>query len=171
MAKLPPPPWFDPKTGIPTQAFYEWAKRFQSDQESTNITGGARIREAEIAAAEAAAAAAAAAQAAADLAAASPFSAAASPTTASGSRLGAGSVTTNSVTLIPTGGTGPYTYAHAYVSGDATLTTNSPTSAASTFTGGVTAGVTKDAVYRGTITDSLAATATVTYPVTISENS
>ena len=71
--------------------------------------------------------------------------------------------------LIPTGGTGPYTYAHAYVSGDS-IPADTPLVAATTFTGGVTTGQTKSAVWRGTITDSLAATASVTYPVNISEN-
>jgi hypothetical protein len=77
--------------------------------------------------------------------------------TASGTRSGPGSVTTNSVTVTPSGGTGPYTYAWANVEGDA-ATVNSPTAATTTFTHTLTLGVpSKSGQYECTVTDSLAA--------------
>ena len=78
--------------------------------------------------------------------------------TASGERAGPGSVTTNSVTVTPSGGTGPYTYAWANVEGD-TATVNSPTSATTTFTHTLTlVSPTKSGQYECTVTDAAAAT-------------
>jgi len=77
-----------------------------------------------------------------------------------GTRVGAGSVTTALVTVTASGGTGPYTYAWANVSGD-TFTPTLPTAAATAFTITVTLGETASAVYRCTVTDDVAATYTV----------
>lgn len=77
----------------------------------------------------------------------------------------AGLLTTGSVTVTPSGGTGPYTYAWAKFSGD-TFTITSPTSAATTFS--ITLGGDEDAaaIYRCTVTDSVAATYAVDVSVT-----
>ena len=77
----------------------------------------------------------------------------------------AGLLTTGSVTVTPSGGTGPYFYAWANFSGD-TFTINSPTGASTTFS--ITLGGDEDAsaIYRCTVTDSLAATYTVDVSVT-----
>lgn len=138
-----------------------------TDNVANVITGAAQAR-ADAAAAQAAAEAAQ--QQATDVAAAAgvTFTAAISPFAAVGTRSGSGSATTNSVTATPTGGTGPYLYAWALVSGD-TFTVNSATSASTTFTASVGLGEDKTAIYRCTITDSLLATATATVSVTVSE--
>jgi hypothetical protein len=73
-------------------------------------------------------------------------------------------ITSSSVTVTPTGGTAAYTYAWTKVSGD-TLTVNSPTSASTTFTASVTSS--KTAIYRCTVTDSLATTATADVTITL----
>jgi hypothetical protein len=95
----------------------------------------------------------------------SAFSAAASPATVSGigNVLGPGNATatTSATTATPTGGTGPYTYAVQYVSGD-TATVNSPTSATTTFTRSVFMNpgdpqVNRSGLYRFEVTDSLSA--------------
>lgn len=98
------------------------------------------------------------------------FTALAAPTNAYKSRSGAGSITTNSVTVTPEGGTGPYAYAWTYVSGD-TFTVSSASSATTTFSATLAAGETRHGVYRCTITDSLSATASVDVPVTGVETS
>ena len=72
-------------------------------------------------------------------------------------------VQTNIVTVTPAGGTGPYTYSWTYVSGD-TVTVLSPTSAATRFSSATGA----EAVYKCTVTDSLAATAVVNVGISIS---
>lgn len=166
--KVPPitVPFVDPKTGQISQAWYRYLVGEGGRIGSVN-SGVAQAR-AEAAAAQATANAAA--QTAADIGAdALAFSASASPTLASGSRLGTGNVTTNSVTVTPSGGTGPYTYAWALVTGD-TFTVNSATSATTTFTISITAaGQDKSATYRCTVTDSLAATCSVTVGVSASE--
>jgi len=168
MAKLPPPPWFDIKTGAPTEPSRAWLQTFQNDAGTTSINSGAAIRQAEAAAAAAQAAADAAAQAAADAAAQAAFSAAAAPMSLLKQISGAGGATTASTTVTPTGGTGPYTYAWALVSGDM-FTVNNPTAATTSFTTTLTTGQDKGAVYRCTVTDSLLATATCTVSVTASE--
>jgi hypothetical protein len=127
------------------------------------------IAQARAEAAAAQAAADAAAQQAADVgAAALSFSAAASPTSLYETRSGPGAVTTDSTIVTPTGGTGPYTYAWALVSGDA-FTVNSPTAATTTFSTTLISGQEKSAVYRCTVTDSLAAEATATVSITAVE--
>jgi hypothetical protein len=93
---------------------------------------------------------------------------------ASGGRLGAGSVTTNSVTVSPVGGIFPFSYAWTYQSGDVfTLSNPGPSTSAhtTTFTTTVALFQTKSAVYRCTITDSVGSTAFIDVTVTASENS
>ncbi len=133
------------------------------------VSGAAQAR-ADAAAAQAAADAAAAAAAAATSGAggSSSFYATASRSVCFGTTLTSGAVTTPSVTVTPTGGTGPYVYAWTYDSGDAGFTANSPSSASTTFTGTVAAGEDKVAVWRCTVTDSLLATCFVTVGVSIS---
>ena len=77
----------------------------------------------------------------------------------------AGTLITNSVTVTPSGGTGPYTYAWAKFSGD-TFTISAPTSATTTFSVTLGSGGFADATYRCTVTDSLAATYSVDVSVT-----
>lgn len=75
--------------------------------------------------------------------------------------------TTGTVTAMPTNGTPAYTYAWTYVSGDATIGVNSPTSASTSFSRSGMANLTEyDAVWRCTVTDSTAATCHVDIGVT-----
>jgi hypothetical protein len=80
------------------------------------------------------------------------------------------SQTTASVTVTPSGGVSPYTYAWTLLSGS-TLTVNSPTAATTTFSKtGMISGDSFDATYRCTVTDSTGGTpltATADVPVTI----
>ena len=80
------------------------------------------------------------------------------------------SATTNSVTVTPSGGTSPYTYAWTLLSGD-TLTVTSPSAATTTFSKtGMGTGDSFSATYRCTVTDSTGGTpltATADVPVTI----
>lgn len=84
------------------------------------------------------------------------------------SGVGGGAFTTPSRTVTAAGGTSPYTYAWAKVSGD-TLTVTSPTSASTTFSGTPGVGNTLQAVYRCTVTDNVAATTTVDVSVSITD--
>jgi hypothetical protein len=88
-----------------------------------------------------------------------------SPSSASKFQATPGTLTTGAVVVTPSGGTGPYMYAWAKVTGD-TFTVNSPTGASTTFS--VTLALDEDAAaqYRCTVTDSLAATFTVDVAVT-----
>lgn len=82
--------------------------------------------------------------------------------------LGAGSKTTDSTTVTPSGGVAPYTYSWAKKSGD-TIAPDSASAATTTFTGTVTAGAFASAVYTCTVTDSTGGTAlTTTVDVSIS---
>ncbi|MDW8258601.1 MAG: phage tail protein [Gammaproteobacteria bacterium] len=77
------------------------------------------------------------------------------------------SLTSNATTVTPVNGTSPYTYSWSPVSGDTAITTNSPTSATTTFTRtGLAVDETVQAVRRCTVTDSTSATATVDVTVT-----
>jgi hypothetical protein len=95
------------------------------------------------------------------------LSATASPTTLSitGS---ATSLTTAASTVSPAGGTPSYSYAWARTSGSTAITITSPTAASTTFGAtSLSAGESRTATFRCTVTDSLAATATVDVSVTI----
>lgn len=76
-------------------------------------------------------------------------------------------VTTNSVTVTPSGGTGPYTYAWTRISGSPTLSATSPATATTAFRGYLYEFQIKSATFRCTVTDSLLATATVDILATI----
>ena len=70
------------------------------------------------------------------------------------SRVGAGALTSNTLTSSASGGTGPYTYAWTFVSGSS-YTINSPAAAATSFSTTLAALQLKDGWYRCTATDSL----------------
>lgn len=71
----------------------------------------------------------------------------------SGSRTGAGSVTTTTASISSVlGGNGSYTYSWDYVSGD-TFTINSPGSASTTASTSLTSGQSKSGLYTCTVTD------------------
>lgn len=78
-----------------------------------------------------------------------------------------GSQTTNSVTVTPSGGTAPYTYAWAFVDGDAGISINSPTSATTSFSGDPV-GTALAATYRCTVTDSAGSPLTATFTIAVS---
>lgn len=93
---------------------------------------------------------------------ADPLTASAFPVGADG--LGDGTITTNSVTVIPTGGVGPYTYSWAMLSySAATPPTIASAGLATTFftQTGVGAGDAETATFRCTVTDSGGESATV----------
>ena len=92
----------------------------------------------------------------------------ANKTAVTGNRSGAGTATTGTVTVTPSGGTGPYTYAWTNVSGD-TFTPTIPTGATTAFSITVAVDDVKTAQYRCTVTDSLAATYAVDVSVTAFE--
>lgn len=87
------------------------------------------------------------------------FYASASPSSAFGDRVGSGTATTNTVTVTPTGGTGPYTYAWTLDAGN--LTIGAATSATTSFSGFVSIGTTTEDVATCTVTDSVAATTSI----------
>jgi len=92
------------------------------------------------------------------------LSLAASPNPTSGGSYGGSPATSDSVTATPTGGTGPYTYAWtrtSYTSGTAPTITSAATAATTFVQTGMTPGSDQSAVFRCTVTDSLAATAYV----------
>jgi hypothetical protein len=74
-----------------------------------------------------------------------------------GTRTGPGSVTSSTVTITATGGTGPYTYAWTKIAGD-TITATLPTAATTAFSGTVALGETITATFQCEITDSALAT-------------
>lgn len=81
------------------------------------------------------------------------------------------SLTTASVTVTPSGGTGPYTYSWVKQSGD-TITADSTTAATTTFSAtGLASPESRTAVFRCTATDSASLTASVDVTVTIDRNS
>ena len=87
-----------------------------------------------------------------------PMSAAASFDSATGSTSGDSTATTNSITVTPTGGTAPYTYAWTKTSGDGTVV--SPTKATTRFSQFLYNNTAASGVFLCTVTDSLGATAT-----------
>ncbi|MCR9194901.1 MAG: hypothetical protein NXH88_09230 [Hyphomonas sp.] len=101
------------------------------------------------------------------------FTASASPSSANNISAGSGSKTTGSVTVTPVGGVTPYTYAWTKKSGD-DIPADSASAATTTFTGSVTTGEYKFAVYTCTVTDSTGGTpltTTVDVGVSIGDNS
>jgi hypothetical protein len=84
------------------------------------------------------------------------LTASASAAFVSGDRVGAGSVTTDAVTITAAGGTGPYTYAWTSVEG--LFPANSATAATTTFTRTLTNGQSISTIQRCTVTDAVAAT-------------
>lgn len=88
-----------------------------------------------------------------------------SPSEATAFITGGGSASTNAVTATATFGTGPYTYAWTYVTGD-TFTVGSPTSATTIFSTTLSDSQAKYGTYSVTATDSLAATRSFDVPVT-----
>lgn len=81
---------------------------------------------------------------------------------------GATSQTTNTVTVTPSGGTSPYTYAWTWLSGGTGITIGSATAATTSFSAtGLTSGETRSGVARCTVTDAVSATYTVDVSVNI----
>lgn len=87
-----------------------------------------------------------------------------SPASIANLRTGAGNLTSDPATGTGAGGSGGYTYAWTYVSGDS-YTINSPSSATTTFTTNLASEQLKVGVYRCTVTDSLSNTANATITV------
>ena len=81
--------------------------------------------------------------------------------------LGAGTAQSQFVTASASFGTGPWTYAWAYFSGDVLDTIGSPTSATTGFSTALADSERAEAIYRVTATDSLLATATADVAVTL----
>lgn len=76
-------------------------------------------------------------------------------------------VTTDATTVTPSGGTGPYTYAWSYVSGDTHIVALSPTADTTAF-GAPTAYAELDAVWKCTVTDAGGLTAEALVSISIS---
>lgn len=85
----------------------------------------------------------------------------------SGDRIGPGSVTSDPATVVASGGTPGYTYAWTRVSGDTSIFCNSPTSATTTWTRSSATVHIYTAVWKCTVTDSVAATRSITLIVTM----
>lgn len=81
-----------------------------------------------------------------------------SPSSLYTTRVGAGTVVSAPATATASGGSGGYTYAWTYVSGNS-FSVTSPTSASTTFSTSLLAAQYKLGVYRCTVTDSLSNTA------------
>lgn len=84
----------------------------------------------------------------------------------SGSRSGAGAVTSSAATAVPVNGTAPYTYVWTKVSGS-TFTINTPTAISTTFSASLTNGETQSAVYKVTATDAALATDEATVSISL----
>jgi hypothetical protein len=82
------------------------------------------------------------------------FGATANATGRSGSRSGAGSVTTNTVTITPTGASGAVTYSWYRIGGDTAVNVTSASAASTTFNGSVGVGETKNATFACAVTDA-----------------
>jgi hypothetical protein len=98
------------------------------------------------------------------------LSAAIYPGSASSSGI-ADSQTTGSVTVTPSGGTAPYTYAWTWASGGASITITSATAATTTFSAATLAiGETRSGQARCTVTDNVSATYTIDASVSIARD-
>ena len=159
----------DGKTMTPAWHRYLQGERGYSDNVNSGVTAAAAAATAAQVAAIAAQATATGAIAGvatlADQTAPGGFFASCSPASAFGSRVGSGLVTTNSLTVSPTGGTGPYTYAWTLATGNFTILT--PTAAATAFRASVAIGETVEDIATCTVTDSLSATASISIGVAI----
>jgi hypothetical protein len=93
----------------------------------------------------------------------------ASPFSAVGSVSGSGTqdVTSNLVTVTPSGGTSPYTYAWARISGDSDVLALNSTAAATRFQATIELGGFRNATFRCTVTDARARTGTVDVDVSL----
>ena len=87
-----------------------------------------------------------------------PLSIIISPSNIANTRTGSGSITSDPATGIASGGSGGYSYAWTFISGNS-YTINTPSTATTSFTTFLSAGQIKSGVYRCTVTDSSAATA------------
>lgn len=93
--------------------------------------------------------------------------ASASPSSVSKATTAAGG-TTNPTTVTPVNGTAPYTYSWARISGDASTSAGSASSATTTFSrAGMSVGSSYASVWRCTVTDSAAAAVTVDVSVNL----
>jgi hypothetical protein len=120
-----------------------------------SVTSGLESAEANVSAATVAASAGA-------------LTASANPASLYKENVGSGTITTDSVTITPVGGTGPYTYAWLYKSGYASFTISSATAATVDFTSAsLIPGQTRNGVWTCTVTDSLAATFAVDVAITV----
>jgi hypothetical protein len=84
---------------------------------------------------------------------------------------GAGTATTNSVSVFASGGTGPYTYAWTKKSGIGTITADFPTAASTEFSGVLISGAARSHIWECTVTDSAAASVAVDVSVYIESDS
>ena len=89
---------------------------------------------------------------------AAPLSILISPDYSYTSRTGAGAISSGTVTGTALGGTSPYTYAWAYVSGNS-YTISSAATASTQFSTSLSGGFYKSGTYRCTVTDNLGVTA------------
>lgn len=165
MARAPkPPPITEPVTDKDGRLSQAWYKYFTGGVSySQNVNSG--VSEALAAAAAAQATANAASQTAQDtqsnaftVTVDSPYAVVLSSST--------GTLTTTQVSVTPSGGTAPYTYAWAKVTGD-TVSINAPTAATTDFSGTPASNETLAGEYRCTVTDNAAATASITVGVSI----
>lgn len=172
--KIPPieTPLYDPKTGVMHNAWYRYfqGERGQVDNVNSGVaTARAEAQAARTAAVEAQGTATGAAIAVSDLAAqAVAFSATATPPAGAFASSTSSSMTTNSVTAAGVGGTPPYvSYAWTITGADIAIT--SASSASTTFLniGTMIRGEERQQAATCTITDSAAATTTVTIGVTL----
>lgn len=87
-------------------------------------------------------------------------------TTGSGASA-SGVVTSEIVSSVVTGGTGPYTYAWTHISGDTEISATAPTGSSTAFTATCYDGVTYQAMFRLTVTDANGETTTADVSVTL----